>query len=110
MKIATAAVLLMNPDTTATTTIIVDTASSSLRWPSLPSSRPTPASAPVRRSPADSTNIAPTVTVATLENPARASWGVTRPDRASTTSTPMATASMGKRSRANSTSVTRMMP
>ena len=93
IRIATAAVLFRNDDNTPTPTIRTNSISGGLCRASLPSALLTKFTAPLRNIPALRTNIAPTVTVAVLANPANPSAGVSTRKTNNTIRTRIATMS-----------------
>jgi len=100
-KIATAAVLLMKADKRPTISIITTSTSQKLTRPSRARLLPSRLTEPVLNRPADSTNMAPTVTVAGLLKPATASSGAIMPDSSMAPMMIMAVRSTGSRSVAN---------
>ena len=94
ISIATAAVLFRNAERTPTLSIITRYAALKLRLATRSNRRPTQSTAPLRASPADSTNIAPTVMVAGLAKPASPSSGVTIPVTTTVTASSSATTSV----------------
>ena len=110
IRIATAAVLFRNDDNTPTPTISTNSISPELCRASLPSALPTKFTAPLRNIPALSTNIAPTVTVAVLANPASPSAGVSTRKTSSTIMTRIATMSVENFSVTNRTTAQTVRP
>jgi hypothetical protein len=106
-RIATAAVLLMKAETTAVPIIIAASARKKLLEPTLARAAPIQVTAPALSRPALRTNIAPTVTVAGLENPRNASVGLMMPGASRADITNSATRSVRTLSVTNRTTAPR---